>query len=264
MDIFLSIIAWFGCWSAMMVNAPEYLLINTINQSSEGKLSYFFIKLMKRSYNLIFLIFLNLFCFITQFFVLSQDLKFVLFVINIMFFINTFWDILINSYNKNYIALLQSKLVSPVKLLDMFEVETNCNLPNQYNSNGIYILIKNKIYYKDESQRICLTPKKLGMKKSPIKLGEIKFIVSQLNEKGIKFSDNIEVNSFYKHNDLYEYSDYFVFDEVKNNKFRRMFYKCIPLISEILNSIFLIVYFGLGVLSIASAFGSNWCSWFTL
>lgn len=61
MDIFLSIIAWVGCWSAMMVNAPEYLLINAINQSGEGKLSYFFIKLMKRSYNLIFLIFLNLF-----------------------------------------------------------------------------------------------------------------------------------------------------------------------------------------------------------
>ena len=87
MDILLSIIAWIGCWSAMMVNAPDYVLINAINQSSEGKLSYFFIKLMKRSYNLIFLILLNLFCFITQFFILSQDLKFVLFVINIMFFI---------------------------------------------------------------------------------------------------------------------------------------------------------------------------------
>lgn len=264
MNIFLSVIACLGCWSAMLVNAPEWFLIDVLKTSREEKLSYFYIKLMKKSYNLIFLISLNLFCFISQFFVLKQDLRFVLFVVNIIFFINALWDIVVNSYSKNYIALLQSKLVAPINLLYMFDVETNCNLPNKYNSSGIYVLINNKVYYQDENQRICLTPKKFGMKKSPIKLGEIRFIVSQLNEKGIKYSDNIEVNSFYRYKDLYEYSDYIVFDEVKSNKFRKWFYKCIPVISEILNSIFLMAYFGLGVLSIASAFGSNWCTWFTL
>lgn len=266
MNIVLGILAWIGSWSAMMVNAPDYLLIYSLNNSKESSLSYFFIKLMKRSYNLIFLIFLNLFCFVTQFFVLNQDLKFVLFVINIIFFINAIWDIVVNSYNKNYIALLQSKVVKPVKLLDMFDFEKNCIMPNTYNSNGLYILIKGKIYYRDETNKVCLTPKKFNLKKTPIVMGEIKYIVSQLNEKEVKFSENEEmlVYSFYKHNDLYEYSNYFVFDEIKNNKFRRGFYKCIPIISEIFNTIFMFCYFALGVLSIVSIFGTNICYWFTL
>lgn len=264
MNIVLGLIAWIGCWSAMMVNAPDYALIEFANMAGGGNLSYFFIKLMKRSYNLIFLIFLNLFCFVTQFFEINHDLEFVLFVINVIFFINTFWDIIVNSYNKNYISLLQSKVLSPVKLLDMFDLEINCNLPKEVNSNGIYVLIKNSIYYKDEKQKICLTPKKFGMKKSPIKMGEIRFIVAQLNEMSVEFSDNIEVKSFYKHNDLYEYSDYFIFDEIKNNRFRKGFYKGVPVVSEIFNTIFMVTYFLLGFLSIASVFGSNWCQWFIL
>lgn len=123
MNIFLGILAWLGCWSAMMVNAPDYFLINVINQGNEGKTGYMLIKLVKRSYNLIFLIGLNFLCFISQFFTISHDLSFVIFVVNIIFFVNVFWDIIINSYNKNYISLLQSKIVSPVKLLDMFDVE---------------------------------------------------------------------------------------------------------------------------------------------
>lgn len=264
MQIFLGLLSWFGCWSAMIINLPEYFLIGMLFQSGGGKSSYFLTKLAKRSYNLIFLIALNFFCYITQFFVISQDLKFVLFVINIVFFVNALWDIIIKSYNKNYISLLQSKLVSPVRLLDMFELETNCELPNEYNAHSIYVLIRGKIYYKDDNQTICLSPKKFGMKKSPIKPGEIKYIISQLNEKEIKFNKDVQVNSFYKYNDIYEYADYIVYDEVKNNKFRKSFYKYIPIISDILNTIFTVVYLGLGILSFASMFGSNWCYWFIL
>ncbi len=264
MNIFFGIIVWLGCWFAAMGNLPEYFITNAISRSGDGKVSYFLIKLTKRTYKLMFLIFLNVFCFASQFCAINNDLSFVLFVINIIFFFNALWEVILNSYNKNYIALLQSKLVSHVELLNIFDLNENCEMPNEYDSNGIYLLIKNKVYYKDDKYSLCLTPKTFGLKKSPIKTGEIKFIVSQLNNNEIKFNQDVKVDSFYRHPDLYEYSDYFVFDEIKNNKVRRWLYKCVRTVNNILSPILFFVYLGLGIIAFASMCGSNWCSWFTL
>lgn len=120
MDVLLGIVTWFGCFSASIINVPDYMFIKLLNQNSENELSYFFIKIMKRSYNLIYLIGLNIVCFIGQFFVLNNDLRFVLFVINILFFINVFLELLINSYNKNFISLLQQKVTSNIKVSVLF------------------------------------------------------------------------------------------------------------------------------------------------
>lgn len=263
-NIIISLIAAIGCFSAMMINAPEYLVIKAIQDSNDGKITYPYIKMALRGYNLLFLILLNLFCFITQFFYISNDLKFVLFSINVIFFVNALWDIVVNSYNKNYISLLQSKLVNPVKLIYMFDVEENCVMPSDCNYKGIYVIIKNRIYYQDDNKKICLYPKKFGYKKTPIKYGEMRFIVSQLNENGESFNEDIEIKTFYKHRDLYEYSDYFVFGEIKNNKFRKLIFKCIPFMNNILNTILCFVYAALGVIAVASACGSNWFDWFNL
>ena len=263
-DIILGIFVWLGCWSAMMVNSPEYIFTNAVAmQMDKPTHSYAFVKLIRRSYNILFLILLNVFCLISEFLVLRQDLKFVLFVINIIFFFNVIWDMIVNSYNKNYIAELQKKVVAPVQLKIMFDIK-NEQMPNDYNCPGIYLLIRDKIYYKDDKISICLEPKKFGQKKSPIKLGEIKYIVAQLNDANKVFSEDVEVQSFYKHPDLYEYSDFIIYDEIKNNKFRKFVYRVIPKLGNILNTVFAFIYFALGIIAFASSCGSNWCWWFTL
>lgn len=263
MNILLGILASYGCWATAIKHAPDYIVFSILN-SDDSKIPYPILKALKRTYKLMSLILLNLFCFISQFFVLSNDLKFVFFTVNIIFFLNVFLDIFIDSYNKNYIALLQEKIVSPVKITYLFDVETNAEMPNDYKNNGIYLLIKGKIYYKDDTQSICLSPKKFGLKKSPLNLGEIKYIISKLNENNTQYNDDLDVLSFYKYPDLYLYSDYFVFDEIKNNSFRKKIYKIIHHLSEIFNTIFVLLYFLLGSLSLASIFGSNICPWFTL
>lgn len=264
MDIFLGILAWMGCWSAAMINAPEYSAIKAISDTNDGKLSYRYIKMTMKGYNLVFLIFLNFFCFITQFFNFNNDLKFVLFSINGIFFINVLWDIVVNSYNKNYIVLLQNKLAESTKLSYMFDLEENCTMPTECDVKYIYVIFKNKIYYKDDRQTICLHPKKFGYKKTPIKYGEIRYIVEQLNKENKAYNENIEVKTFFNHPDLREYSSYFVFDEVKNNKFRRWMYKHIVVIGDILKSFLWVVYMALGIIAFASIFGSNWFRWFNL
>ena len=264
MNIFFGIIMWLGCWSGCMLHIPFYKFVNAINNSGNEKIPYRFIKFMQKSYDIIFILALNIVSFIVQFFPISHDLQVVIFVVNVIFFITVFFDIIRNSYQKNYISILQNKILTEINLEDMFDIEQVKSLPKEYTNPGIYLLIKDAVYFSNDTIKIKLEPRKLGQKKSPLNFDEIEYIVEQLNKSEGPFNPKLKVKSFYKHPDIYPYSSFIVRDEVSPSKFRLNFLTFFVKIENILKPLLYTIYFLLGIVSFATIFNSNWLYWFTI
>jgi len=264
MNILFGIIMGFGCWAGCMLHIPFYKFVNAINNSGNEKIPYKFIKFMQKSYDIIFILALNIVSFIVQFFSISHDLQVVIFVVNVIFFITVFFDIIRNSYQKNYISILQNKILTEINIDDIFDIEEAKSLPKEYSNPGIYLLIKDTVYFSNDKIKIKLEPRKFGQKKSPLNFDEIEYIVEQLNKQEEPFSPKLKVKSFYKHSDIYPYSSFIVRDEVSPNKFRLKFLTFFVKIENILKPLLYTIYFLLGIVSFATISNSNWLYWFTI
>lgn len=213
-------------------------LVKTLAES-QTKISYFIIKIMNKVYIYSPIIAINMILFIAQFFDINTQLNFVFKLINGLFFIDLLMDLITNSYKNNYIFLMQKKLLFPVRVDVIFDIEENCD-NNRIKNEKIYIAEKGIILYKDSNKSIKLIPK------SQFKFDkdEVAFYVHQLNEYG-NFSLDMTVNSFYKYPDLNEFANFFVYGAIKYSELRKFIFNIAKKIKPKLNYCYMFIYLAL-------------------